>query len=67
MGTWSNSKVAERLGTLFAPVEDRDIPGRGFTDMVGDVVTISSGQLGALVNTVPLSTECPPGSSAYRI
>ncbi|WP_156613048.1 fumarylacetoacetate hydrolase family protein [Ensifer sp. Root142] len=48
------------MGTLFAPVEDRDIPGQGFTHKVGDVVTISSGQLGALVNTVQLSTECTP-------
>jgi len=47
------------LGTLFAPVEDRDAPGQGFTHKPGDVVTISNQQLGALVNTVRLSTECP--------
>ncbi|OMQ40137.1 fumarylacetoacetate hydrolase [Ensifer sp. 1H6] len=48
------------MGTLFAPVEDRDVPGQGFTHKVGDVVTISNAKLGALVNTVRLSTECPP-------
>lgn len=47
------------LGTLFAPVEDRDAPGQGFTHKPGDVVTLSNQQLGALVNTVRLSTECP--------
>jgi len=48
------------LGTLFAPVEDRDAPGKGFTHKLGDVVTISSPDLGTLRNTVRLSTECPP-------
>lgn len=48
------------LGTLFAPVEDRNALGQGFTHNVGDVVTISNSQLGALVNQVKLSTECPP-------
>jgi len=48
------------LGTLFAPVEDRDAPGEGFTHKIGDVVTISNDRLGALVNTVKLSTDCPP-------
>lgn len=48
------------LGTLFAPVEDRDAPGQGFTHKIGDVVTISNDKLGALANMVKLSTECPP-------
>ncbi|WP_343314769.1 fumarylacetoacetate hydrolase family protein [Brucella sp. BE17] len=48
------------MGTLFAPVEDRDIPGQGFTHKIGDVVTISNPQLGALTNRVRLSTECDP-------
>jgi len=48
------------LGTLFAPVKDRDEPGQGFTHKRGDVVTISNPKLGALRNTVRLSTECPP-------
>ncbi|MBB4293586.1 fumarylacetoacetate (FAA) hydrolase family protein [Rhizobium leguminosarum] len=48
------------LGTLFAPTKDRDAPKQGFTHKIGDVVEISSAGLGALVNTVRLSTECPP-------
>ncbi|MDX3975817.1 fumarylacetoacetate hydrolase family protein [Shinella sp.] len=48
------------MGTLFAPVEDRDAPGQGFTHKTGDRVTISNAELGALANTVRLSTECPP-------
>ncbi len=48
------------MGTLFAPVEDRDVPGQGFTHKIGDLVTISNRQLGELVNTVRLSTECSP-------
>ncbi|MEP2532094.1 fumarylacetoacetate hydrolase family protein [Shimia sp.] len=48
------------LGTLFAPTEDRDVPGEGFTHKQGDVVTISSEGFGALRNTVRLSTQCTP-------
>jgi fumarylacetoacetate (FAA) hydrolase family protein len=48
------------LGTMFAPVKDRDAPGQGFTHRIGDVVTISNAELGALTNTVRLSTGCPP-------
>lgn len=48
------------MGTLFAPVEDRDVPSEGFTHKIGDRVTISNGALGSLTNTVRLSTECPP-------
>jgi fumarylacetoacetate (FAA) hydrolase family protein len=48
------------LGTLFAPVEDRDVPGEGFTHKVGDVVAISTPALGTLMNVVRLATECPP-------
>jgi len=47
------------LGTLFAPTEDRDAPGQGFTHHPGDRVTISEPALGALVNIVRLSTDCP--------
>lgn len=48
------------LGTLFAPIQDRGEPGAGFTHKLGDVVEISDPHLGKLVNTVRLSTECPP-------
>ena len=55
------------LGTMFAPVEDRDQPGQGFTHKEGDIVTISSPKLGALVNRVGRSDKIPPwefGTSA---
>jgi fumarylacetoacetate (FAA) hydrolase family protein len=48
------------LGTLFAPVEDRDEPGRGFTHKVGDVVRVSSGKLGTLINTVVTCEAATP-------
>ncbi len=47
------------LGTLFAPTQDRDTSGGGFTHKLGDIVTISNAKLGALTNRVRLSTECP--------
>lgn len=47
------------LGTLFAPTEDRDDPGRGFTHKVGDMVTISTPRLGRLVNLVTTSDAAP--------
>lgn len=46
-------------GTLFAPTQDRDTPGAGFTHKVGDVVTIRSRRLGALTNTVMTSRDAP--------
>jgi len=48
------------LGTLFAPIQDRDEEGRGFTHKVGDVVRISSERLGTLVNTVTTSQRAAP-------
>jgi fumarylacetoacetate (FAA) hydrolase family protein len=48
------------LGTMFAPIKDRDSPGAGFTHHVGDVVTISADALGALVNVVTTSDKAPP-------
>jgi fumarylacetoacetate (FAA) hydrolase family protein len=48
------------LGTLFAPIEDRDQPGQGFTHKIGDIVTVAAPELGALVNRMALATEAPP-------
>jgi len=48
------------LGTMFAPVKDRDAPGQGFTHHLGDVVTIASEKLGALVNVVTTCDRAPP-------
>lgn len=54
------------LGTLFAPVEDRDVPGGGFTHKTGDVVRISSDKLGGLVNRVGLSDGIAPWQFGLR-
>jgi fumarylacetoacetate (FAA) hydrolase family protein len=48
------------LGTMFAPVQDRGGAGKGFTHKLGDVVAISTSELGTLSNRVNLSTQCPP-------
>ena len=48
------------LGTMFAPSEDRDTAGRGFTHKVGDTVRVSSQKLGTLVNKVTTCDRVPP-------
>jgi fumarylacetoacetate (FAA) hydrolase family protein len=48
------------LGTMFAPVEDRDAPGKGFTHRIGDVVTVAAPKLGRLVNRMRLTDQCEP-------
>lgn len=48
------------LGTLFAPTQDRDVPGRGFTHKPGDIVRISTPRLGTLVNRVTTSKAAEP-------
>jgi len=48
------------LGTMFAPVADRDAPGKGFTHKPGDVVTVSAEKLGRLANRMRHSHDCPP-------
>ncbi len=48
------------VGTMFAPVEDRDSPGHGFTHKLGDVVTISAPELGALTNRMVRSCDAAP-------
>lgn len=48
------------LGTMFAPIEDRDAPGKGFTHKHGDIVTIAAPKLGSLVNRMASSADCPP-------
>lgn len=56
------------LGTMFAPTQDRFGPGQGFTHQVGDIVTISTPQLGALVNRVNYTDKATPwtfGLSAF--
>lgn len=46
------------LGTLFAPTQDRDEPGRGFTHKPGDVVRIGCAELGTLANRVTATDAC---------
>jgi fumarylacetoacetate (FAA) hydrolase family protein len=50
------------LGTMFAPTKDRFGPGQGFTHSVGDIVTIATPKLGALVNRVNHSDKIRPWS-----
>jgi fumarylacetoacetate (FAA) hydrolase family protein len=54
------------LGTMFSPIKDRDAAGAGFTHHLGDVVTIATPSLGALVNTVQLSTAIAPWTFGVR-
>lgn len=53
-------------GTLFAPTQDRGGEGLGFTHKTGDVVTISSSHLGALVNITGIAEELPPWDYGIR-
>jgi fumarylacetoacetate (FAA) hydrolase family protein len=48
------------LGTMFAPIEDRGAPGKGFTHKNGDVVRVSTGKLGVLENKVTTCDQAPP-------
>jgi fumarylacetoacetate (FAA) hydrolase family protein len=48
------------LGTMFAPTMDRKKTGEGFTHLVGDIVTVATPALGALVNRVNRSDRIPP-------
>ncbi len=48
------------MGTMFAPTLDRHGPGQGFTHVVGDVVTIATPKLGALINRVERTDHIAP-------
>ena len=48
------------LGTMFAPTKDRAEAGKGFTHDIGDVVTVSTSALGALVNRVNHTDKIAP-------
>jgi fumarylacetoacetate (FAA) hydrolase family protein len=48
------------LGTMFAPTEDREAPGQGFTHKLGDVVSIESPRLGRLTNVMASSSDAEP-------
>nr|WP_194248082.1 fumarylacetoacetate hydrolase family protein [Caulobacter sp. RHG1] len=48
------------LGTMFAPIQDRDTPGQGFTHKVGDRVRVSTPKLGVLENEVTTCDQAKP-------
>jgi fumarylacetoacetate (FAA) hydrolase family protein len=54
------------LGTLYAPTDDRDVPGQGFTHKIGDIVSVSSAELGCLVNRMMPSGEAEPWTFGAR-
>jgi fumarylacetoacetate (FAA) hydrolase family protein len=54
------------LGTLFAPTQDRDEEGRGFTHKIGDEVLISTPKLGTLFNSVTTSRDAPAWTFGTR-
>jgi len=54
------------LGTMFAPTQDREGKGSGFTHKPGDVVEISTPLLGTLRNTVVYSDQAAPWTYGTR-
>ncbi len=48
------------LGTMFAPIQDRDTPGLGFTHKTGDLVRVFTPSLGVLENKVTTCKQAPP-------
>jgi fumarylacetoacetate (FAA) hydrolase family protein len=54
------------LGTLFAPTQDREEPGSGFTHKRGDSVSIGSPLLGTLHNRVTYSNDATPWTFGLR-
>ena len=54
------------LGTMFAPIDDRDAPGEGFTHKDGDIVTVAAPELGRLVNRMRSSEACEPWTFGVR-
>jgi fumarylacetoacetate (FAA) hydrolase family protein len=53
-------------GTMFAPVADRDAPGRGFTHHIGDTVEIASPRFGRLTNVVDRTDAIAPWTFGTR-
>ncbi len=54
------------LGTMFAPTQDRDAAGMGFTHHEGDRVEISAPELGRLVNIVRRTDRIAPWTFGTR-
>ncbi len=53
-------------GTMFAPSQDREAPGQGFTHRSGDLVVIAASRLGGLVNRVDRCDRIPPWTFGAR-
>jgi fumarylacetoacetate (FAA) hydrolase family protein len=53
-------------GTMFAPIQDRDQPGQGFTHKVGDLVTIACPELGTLANRIEHCDRIAPWTFGGR-
>jgi fumarylacetoacetate (FAA) hydrolase family protein len=53
-------------GTMFAPIQDRERPGQGFTHKLGDVVTIACPELGTLANRVAHCDRIAPWTFGAR-
>jgi fumarylacetoacetate (FAA) hydrolase family protein len=53
-------------GTLFAPTQDREEAGMGFTHHRGDIVRISAPELGTLVNEVATAEDTPDWTFGIR-
>jgi fumarylacetoacetate (FAA) hydrolase family protein len=47
-------------GTVFAPTQDRNVKGQGFTHKHGDRVSVANPHLGVLFNTVQSTDQCLP-------
>lgn len=47
-------------GTMFAPTQDRDVVGEGFSHKLGDRVEIATPKLGTLTNRVGVASEIEP-------
>jgi fumarylacetoacetate (FAA) hydrolase family protein len=54
------------MGTMFAPTQDRDAPGQGFTHRPGDVVVVRSDKLGTLANRMAFCDAAPPWTFGAR-
>lgn len=48
------------LGSMYAPVQDRDMEGAGFTHKADDIVTISTPALGSLANLMSSADRAEP-------
>jgi fumarylacetoacetate (FAA) hydrolase family protein len=53
-------------GTMFAPIQDREHPGEGFTHKLGDLVTIACPELGTLANRVAHCDRIAPWTFGAR-